>query len=357
MWQTLTTDYRRAGRAALAAVFGGTLALSAALTALAYDGSFEGGGQVSGDAYTYAAAPYAVSYQDAVYEYATGEDGKGYYTVYDGQAYSEWAGWDDQPADYQWEPVACVSGDWNYVFYAGTDGHLYWNGYDGAAWSGWEDVAGEYEFAYAPYAYEYDDAVHLYGAATDGNVYYKSYDGTEWTEWAAINDEYLAGAYQPYAVEWGDYDNVFWTGEDGKVYWNRYDGTEWTGARDLPYEADEYEYAAAPYAIGYSEDDSLYAYAVSAYGVPYWNVFDGEAWTGWAAYEAEFPATAQYQPSAYEYEGVQHLVVAADDGHAYYTTYDGAYGEWEDLGENYTYDPHQYAYGDGLYLTYTGTDG
>ena len=318
---------------------------------------YEGGGQVAGDAYSYADAPYAIVYQDAIYEYATGEDGKGYYTTYDGEAYAPWAGWEDQPADYQWQPTAVDAGETQYVFYSGKDGGLYHNAYDGEAWAGWENVAGEYEFPYAPYANTYEETVYLYGATGDGELYYKTWADGEWSEWAAVHDDYPAGEYQPYAVEWGGYNNVFWTGADGKVYWNRYDGTEWTGAKALPYEADEGEYATAPYAIGYSEDDSLYAYAVTADGAPNWNVFDGEGWAGWKEYEAEFPASAQYQPSAYEYEGVQHLVVAADDGHAYYTTYDGEYGEWQDLGENYAYDPYQYAYGEGLYLTYTGTDG
>ena len=178
----------------------------------------------------------------------------------------------------------------------------------------------------------------------------------EWSDWTAINDGYEAGAYQPYGVDWGGYNNVFWTGADGKVYWNRHDGEAWTGAKALPYAEDEHAYASAAYAIGYSEDEKLYAYAITEDGAPNWNVFDGEGWSGWQAYKAKLPAKAQYQPNAYEYDGVQHLIVTGVDGHAYYTTYDGQYGEWQDLGDNYDYDPYQYEYNDKHYLTYTGTD-
>ena len=357
MWQTLTTDYRRAGRTIATAVFGGTLALSAAVTAFAQDGAFEGGGQVSGDAYQYAAAPYALPYQDSLYEYATGKDGKGYYTVYDGQAYSAWAGWEDQPADYQYEPTAVDAGGTQYVFYNGTDGGIYYDTYDGQSWSGWENIAGEYEFAYAPYANTYGDAVYVYGQDAEGALYSKYWVDGAWTEWAAISDDYAAGEYQPYGVEWGGYNNVFWTGKDGKVYWNRYDGTAWTGAKAL---AGEGDYGSAPYAIGYSPEKKLYAYANAKDGAPYWNSFaDGEGWSGWQAYEAELPAKATYQPHAYEYNGVQHVVYTGDDGHAYYTEYaaDGGYEEWVDLGANYDYDAQTYEYDGGYYLTYTGTDG
>jgi hypothetical protein len=156
-------------------------------------------------------------------------------------------------------------------------------------------------------------------------------------------------------VAWGEYENVFWTGADGKVYWNRYDGSAWTEAKALTGDG---SYDSAPYAIGYSPEQKLYAYAVSAEGAPYWNVFaEGEGWTGWQAYQAQTPAPVQYQPHAYEYDGVQHLVLTGTDGHAYYTTYDGQYAEWADLGDNYAYDPSTYEHADGYYLTYTGQDG
>ncbi|MBA3517916.1 MAG: hypothetical protein H0T75_09800, partial [Rhizobiales bacterium] len=113
----------------------GTMLLVAAMLglrpAVAQDAAFSGGGLVGGDAYQYDAAPYALPYQTAIYEYATGQDGKGYYAVYDGQQWGSWQGWDDQTADYAYQPNAVVYNDWNYVFYTGKDGHIYHNGYDG----------------------------------------------------------------------------------------------------------------------------------------------------------------------------------------------------------------------------------
>ena len=167
-----------------------------------------------------------------------------------------------------------------------------------------------------------------------------------------MNDEYEAGGYQPYAVGWDDHNNVFWTGADDEVYWNRHEGEAWTGAKALPGRG---EYGSAPYAVGYEEQ--LYAYAVGTGGTPLYNVFDGEGWAGWERYEAEPPAKYEYQPSAYVYDGKQHVVYTGADGHAYYASYDGQWSEWYDLGENYAYDPYQYEYGGNLYLTYTGTDG
>ena len=63
------------------------------------------------------------------------------------------------------------------------------------------------------------------------------------------------------------------------------------------------------------------------------------------------------QPNAYVYDDIQHLVFTGDNGHAYYTEYDGGFSDdWTDLGKNYAYDPYQYEYDGNLYLTYTGAD-
>jgi len=351
---------RRARRVLKTAVAGGLLALTvvgAPLVTLAQSVAFAGGGQIGGDRYEYAAAPYALPYEDAVYTYATGKDGKGYYAEYEGGEWSSWRGWEDQTAAYVWQPVAAAYGGAQHVFYDGADGSYYHNAYDGSDWSGWSAVGGDYQFPYAPYANEYDGKLYLYGAGDDGNLYYASYDGEGWGEWAAANDDYAAGAYQPYAVEWGGYNNLFWTGADGKVYWNRYNDEGWTGAKALPYaDGEEYEYGASPYAVGY--DDKLYAYAVAEDGRPYYSSFaDGEGWSGWQEYDYEAPTKYEYQPSAYVYEGKQHLVYTGDDGHAYYASYDGSWSDWQDLGENYAYDPYQYEFDGKAYLTYTGEDG
>lgn len=354
-----TRSYRRGQQALLASFLGGLLALGFAFSATA-QGTFDGGKEIAaGGGYggvEYAAAPYTIDYNGTTYYYGTGEDGKGGYATYDGSAWSDWYSYEDQPAEYGWQPAAVTYNDWQYVFYTGKDGKLYANGYDGAAWSGWQDQAGEYQFAAAPYADVYGEAVHLYGTDTTGGVYHKSYDGTAWSEWGPINEDYVAAKdYEPHAVSWGEYENVFWTGEDGKVYWNRYDGTAWTGAKALTGDG---TYASAPYAIGYSGDDKIYAYAISADGAPYWNTFvEGEGWSDWQAYKSPVPTKVTYQPYAYEYDGVQYLYISGEDGYAYYTTYDGQYAEWTELGDNYAYEPQSFVYGDDYYLAYTGKDG
>jgi hypothetical protein len=319
---------------------------------------FSGGGKAgTAGAYgepSYNAAPAYVA-NASLYVYGTAADGKGYWTTYDGAAWTEYQSWDAQPVNYKWRPTATEYGGKQYVYYAGEDNKYYQNTYDGSAWSGWEDTSGAYTYAAAPYVGKTDTAIYLYGVATDGNLYHKGYDGTAWGEWTAVNDPaYPVGAYQPYSVYWGGYENVFWTGQDGKAYWNRYDGTAWTGAKEIP---GDYTYAAAPYAVGYN--DTLYAYTSGADGVPYYNTFDGSAWAGWSGYQAAPAApVAAYAPNAYVYENKQHVVYTGQDGHGYYTSYDGTtWTPWTDLGANYAYEPVQYEYGGGYYLAYTGQDG
>ncbi len=323
----------------------------------AQEAAFAGGGSVDGDAYTFAAGPFALVYQDTLYEYATGEDGQGYYTTYvEGEGYTDWGGWADQPADFQWQPTAVDFNGNQYVFYNGTDGGIYHNAYDGSAWSGWENLAGEFTFPYAPFANAFEDGVYLYAVTDTGDLHYKVWSGGEWSAWEAINEEDEAGPYQPYALDWDGYENVFWTGADGTVYWNRYDGEEWSGARALPDADDAIAFGYSPFAVGYEPEEALYAYAISEDGAVYFNVFEGDAWSGWETV-GEAPAEVKNQPSVSVYDGVQHMVYTGEDGHAYYVSYDGDWGDWQDLGDNYAYDPFQYEYEGNLYLTYVGTDG
>lgn len=358
--------YGRARRGLVGVALGTTVLVSGVLGVLADDayGEYGEGKKIaSGGAYEeyeYAYTAYPTYYEEDVYYYATSTDGKAHYYTYDG-GWGEPYVYEEQPVDYKWEPSAVTWGDAQYVFYAGEDGKYYHSRYDGSEWTAWEDVSGEYEFVEAPYACQHGDYVYVYGVATDGYVYYKTWGEDGASEWAPVNEQYKAGAYQPYAVEWGGYYNVFWTGEDGYVYWNRYDAEteEWTGEKQLPYAAEEYEYASAPYALAYSKDETLYAYAYTADGQPHWNTFkEGEGWSGWKGYEAEYTWTAKGQPYAYEYEEVQYIYTVADNGHAYYSTYDGeTRGEWTDLGENYGYEVANYEYEDAYYLTYTGENG
>lgn len=324
--------------------------------AVAFDGAYEPGAKIEGD-YTFEWGTYAVASGDEVYQYAHGDAGDAYYNTYDGEAWSGWEGYEEQPAPVAYDPAPVAYGDKSYVYYTGDDGYLYQQSWDTYNEPVWEDVSGDYTYTAAPYATVYEDAIYLYGNASDGYVYHKSYtEEAGWGTWEAVNDaEHPAKAEaKPYSVSWDDHDNVFWTGEDGKAYWNRYSYADetWTGAKEIP---GDYTYDVAPYAVGY--DGSLHTWATTADGVPAYNVFDGEGWAGWEPYEVEW--TAAYQPNAYVYEAAVHVVYTAVDGNAYYTQYgaDGWYGEWEDLSDNYAYDAQQYSYDDGLYLTYTGEDG
>ena len=89
--------YRRLGLAVAALAL---LALASAGAVLAQGAPYGGGGRVGGEAYEYAAGPYAQPYEGSVYLYATGEDGQGYYATYAEEEWGEWTGWEDQPADY-----------------------------------------------------------------------------------------------------------------------------------------------------------------------------------------------------------------------------------------------------------------
>lgn len=316
---------------------------------LALEGSY-GEPKKVGDG-AFASSTYNVTVDDTLYQYATGKDGNAYYTTFDGTEWSEWTGWEAQPAKYKADPAPAVYNDASYVTYYGEDGKYYFSGGGGGDWA---DISGEYTFKAAPYANVYNDKLYIYGVAEDGYVYWIDYNGSEWGTWGEIGGQ-TTSAYEVHAVDWGGYNNVLWTSDDGNVYWNRWDGTEWTGTKEL---TNSLALKSAPYAVGYEPEKKLYAYAVSADGQPAWNVFtEGEGWTGWKPYEG-LDAKVKNQPNAYVYDDVQHLVFTGDDGHAYYTEYAGEWSdEWADLGDNYAWDPYQYEYAGDLYLTYTGENG
>jgi hypothetical protein len=357
---TITSGTMKARRFAVALGAVTLLAVSSPAAVLA-DGTFDGGGAVgpedSYEQYEYGSGPVQVEYDGDTYVYGVGTDGAASYVTYDGE-WGDYSTWAEQPESFKWQPAVTTYGDSQYAFAAGESGKYYQSSYDGSEWSGWEDISGEYTYEEAPYSNTYGDYLYVYGVATDGYVYANAYDGAEWGGWEPINEEYSAGWYQPYAVEWGGYNNVFWTGTDGVIYWNRYDGESWSGARDLPYGENTYEYAATPTAVGYGEEDALYAYANAADGTPTYSSFtEDDGWSGWSAYGEPLDGAAVYQPAVCEWEGSLHVVVTGDDGHAYYTAYDGEYTEWADLGDNYAYDPAVYVYDGSLQLNYTGENG
>jgi hypothetical protein len=327
----------------IAAVF----VVSMSAPARAAGGSYGDPTKIGGGTYT--ASTYAITVKDTLYQYATGKDGTAYYTTYDGKNWADWSAWKSQPAKYQYEPAPVSYKDQAYVVYAGKDDKYYFAGSDGD----WTDISGDLTFKYAPYANVYNDTLYIYGVASDGYVYWKDYNGSAWGEWGEIGGK-TTSVYKVYAVTANDYDNVFWTSDDGHVYWNRWDGSKWTGTKQL---TNGTSIASAPYAVGYSKDKKIYAYASSKDGKPAWNVFtEGKGWTGWTAYDG-LSSKVAYQPSVYVYKDVQHVAYTGADGHAYYAEYDnGTWSDWTDIGQNYAYDPYQYEYADNLYLTYTGAD-
>jgi len=345
-------------RSSIAAATVGLVMAVSSFGALAGGGDFSGGGKLDpqdngygGSDVTFEYSSYTAEYDDAVYQYASGDDGTAYYTTYDGDEWSGWTGWDSQPAKFAYDPAPVSYEDNSYVYYTGDDGAIYQYDWNAGEWS---EVAGDYTFKSAPAAAA-NGAVSVTAYADDGNVYYNSYDGDAWSGWAAVSDtaSYGKAECDPYTVAWGGYENVFWTGDDGNVYWNRYDGSAWNGPKALP---GDYTFDYGVYAVGYEEEESLYAYGVTSDGAPAYNVFDGEAWSGWTNYDVEW--TAKGQPTAYVYDDVQHVVYTGTDGHGYHTTYDGkGWAAWDDLGSNYAYDSSLYEYDDDLYLTYTGEDG
>lgn len=359
--ETMTGDRWRSGlRRAGALVLAGALVAGGALSAAAQSGGYGEPVQIGEDGgYEFAYSPYVSVSDDTAYQYATGADGQAYYTTYDGTDWAAWAGYADQPGDVTYDPVAVDYDGASHAFYTGKGGELYHVYADAYGDYTWEDVAGDYTFAAAPTATYAYDAIQLYGYADDGYIYHASWaDGAGWSDWEPVNDadSPAKAGTAPYAVTWGDRDNVFWTGASGKVWWNRYaeDGT-WSGP--VAVNGDDYTFADATYAVGYSADESLYAYSATSDGVPAYNTFDGDGWSGWTTADTEWTAAA-YQPSAYEYDGAVHVAYTGDDGHGYYASYaDGTWSEWYDLGANYGWDTYQYEYDGGLYLTYTGEDG
>ncbi len=362
MERAMTTS-RTAKTRRLAAALGAVALIGVSSTAAVFaDGTFDGGGAVGPDdsyeAYEYASGPAQAEYSGDTYVYGVGTDGAASYVTYDGSEWGDYYTWAEQPESYQWQPAAVTYGDNQYAVAAGESGKYYVSSYDGTEWSDWQDISGDYTYQEAPYANTYGDYLYVYGVADDGYVYATSYDGSAWSDWQPISEDYTAGWYQPYAVEWDGYNNVFWTGEDGQIYWNRYDGEAWTGAKPLAGGETAYAYAATPTAYGYSEDETLYAYANAADGTPTYNTFtQDDGWSGWTAYGGTVDWTGVYQPAVTEWDGALHVVVTADNGHAYYTTYDGDYSEWSDLGDNYAYDPALYVYDGAPRLNYTGETG
>lgn len=324
------------------ALLGATLA-----PALAADGGYGKANKVGKG--EFASSAYNVTVDDTLHQYATGADGSAYYATFDGEEWSDWTGWESQPAAYRYDPAPVVYKGTSYVTYAGEDGKYYVSAEGGD----FVDISGDLTFKCAPYANVYDGKLYIYGVAENGYVYWIDYNGSTWGAWGEIGGE-TTSAYEVHAVEWDGYNNVIWTSEDGHVHWNRWDGSAWTGTKQLP---NSIAIDSAPYAVGNEADGKLYAHAVSADGKPAWNAFDGDGWSGWTENDAlEYEVTNQ--PSAYVYDGAQHLVYTGADGHAYHTAFDGeSAGEWTDLGANYAWDPYQYEYDGELYLTYTGENG
>jgi hypothetical protein len=317
-------------------------------------GGYSGGERIPGTP-VFTGGTYVAPADDALYQYGQDEAGTAYYTTYADGNWSGWQAYQNQAAPVAYDPAPVAYDGKAVVYYTGKDGYLYEQGWDSYGDATWTDVSGDYTYDAAPAATTYESSIHLYGAASDGYVYHKAYDDAEWSAPEPVNETPAKGGTKPYAFTWGAKDSVFWLGDDGYAYWNRYSHAEgtWAGAKQIP---SDYTFAATPYAVSDDTATSVYAYSVNDAGAPVRNTFDGEGWSGWEAFEADW--TASYQPSVYAADGTQHVVYTADGGNAYYNSYDGsAWSGWQDLGGNYGYDTQQYAYEGTQYLTYTGQDG
>ena len=86
--------YRRARRGLVGVALGAAVTLAGVLGAVADEYGEYGEAKKVGTAdayaeYEYQYAPYAVSYENETYLYATGEDGKAHYYTYDGEYSAE----------------------------------------------------------------------------------------------------------------------------------------------------------------------------------------------------------------------------------------------------------------------------
>ena len=343
---SLVDGYRSVRRGAIALALGAAVTLGGVLGALAADGTFEEGGQVKSDGYEeyeYAAAPYEVEYDGNAYTYGTGKDGKGSYVTYDGCRVERLLHL-GRPAGQV--PVAADGSDLRWVAVRRLQRRR-------------QQVLPELlrrrrvgrlgrhlrrvQVRVRPVRQRLRRQLYVYGTATDGYVYYKQYDGSEWTSWEHGQRRIRRPKATSLRGEWDGYKNVFWTARTARSTGTATTATEWTGAKALPGDC---EFRYAPYAVEYDgESLRLRPEQGRQAGL---EQLRRRGLDGWPSPTKVPTAKVKYQPNAYVYEDEQHVVYTGDDGHAYYAAYDGQWSDWQDLGDNYAYDPYPYEYGDEL---------
>ena len=321
---SLVDGYRGVRQGAIALALGATVTLGGVLGAFAADGTFDEGGQVKSggyEEYEYAAGPVRgrpttdtstptrpARTARATTSPTTAPSGASYYT------------WEDQPADYKWEPAAVTYGESQYVFYAGEDSKYYLQRLRRLRVGGWEDISGEYEFAVRPVRQRLR-RLPLRLRHRHRRLRLRTSPTTAPSGRTGRRSTRTTRPPVPaYAIEWDGYNNVFWTGKDGKVYWNRYDGDRSGPAPRRCRTAEEYEYADAPYAIGYRGRHALRLRhrprTAPRTGTP----STARAGAGGRPTRPRLRGRGQVPAERLRLRGVQHVVYTAEDGHAYYTT-------------------------------------
>ncbi len=228
---------------------------------------------VSGD-YTYAAAPYATSWEDNIYLYATADDGNVYHKGYnEADGWGTWTAVNDAavPAKTDAKPYSVSWADHENVFWLGENEKVYWNRYNYAdgEWAGAREIPADYTFKCVPYAVGYapETALYAFSANADGGpVYNKFVDGDGWSGWEPWETEWTA-KYQANAYVYDDWLHLVYTADDDHAYHTYYSADGWSGEwEDL---GDNYGYDS----YQYEYEDSLYLTYTGADGSIYWRPY------------------------------------------------------------------------------------
>jgi hypothetical protein len=229
---------------------------------------------VSGD-YTYQAAPYATTYEDSVYLYATATDGYVYHKGYTGGTWGEWQALNeaDAPAKTDSKPYSVSWGDHENTFWLGDDGYVYWNRYNYAdgAWTGAKQIPSDYQIKCVPYAVGYapEESLYAYSANADGAPIYNVFDGSGWAGWEPIEASWTT-SYQASAYYYEDYQHVVYVADGGNAYYTQYGADGWSDWQDLGgnygYDAYQYEYDGDLYLTYTGQDGGIYYKSYAADG-------------------------------------------------------------------------------------------
>jgi hypothetical protein len=186
------------------------------------------------------------------------------------------------------------------------------------------------------------------GGAFDGGKEIPAASGGGYGDAAAVSFEYSS-----YTAEYDGSVYQYASGDDGTAYYNVYDGQDWTGWTGWDTQPAKFTYDPAPVSYG---DDS-YVYYTGQDGTIYQYAWGEDAWS---------PVTGDYtfksSPAASNNE-VLSLSAYADDGNVYYNSYDGsAWSGWAAVSDTASYgkaecDTYNVYWGEYENTFWTGDDG